>query len=136
MEIYRNSSIITMREVPSKICSWVIILITSFIIFLSIALGFKYKKYLIYEAYVKNNYIEFYVDKSFFTRKSLDEVIIEEKKYRYKVIAFEEYSYDMGDADCWKVVIEAALPNELIIENNRFTLNFLAIIIPKGFTSV
>lgn len=125
VEIYRNSSIITMREVPSKIYSWVIILVISFIIFLTIALGFKYEKYLTYDAYVKNRYIEFYVDNSFFTRKTLDKVIIEEKEYRYKVISFEEYSYDMGEADYWKVVIEAELPNEWLIENNRITLNFL-----------
>ena len=125
IEMYQNSSIIMMSKVPKKIYSWVIILIMSLITLLSLSFLFRYKKYLTYEAYINNGYIEFYVDNKFFSKSSNSDVIIKENKYKYTVIAVEEYSYDMGKADYWKVVIDANVPSEWIIENNRLTLNFL-----------
>ena len=125
IDLYRNSSIIMLEEVPSKIVSWIIILIFSALLFLSISIFFRYKRYLKYEAIIKNDNIEFYVDKQFFSRNDNKEVLIDNKKYHYEVIAFEEYSYSMGDVDYWKVTINVELPKELMIENNRILLEFL-----------
>ena len=125
IDIYRNSSIITLREVPSVIYSWIIILIISFTLFLSCSLLFKYKKYLSYESYVKNGYIEFYVGQEFFTKYASNEVIINDNKYQYTIIALEPYSYDMSEPDYWKVTMELSIPKEWIIENNRIILKFL-----------
>ena len=125
IDIYRNSSIITLREVPFIIYSWIIILMISFILFLSWSLLFKYKKYLSYESYVKNGYVVFYVGQEFFTIFASKEVIIINNKYKYTIIALEPYSYNMSEPDYWKVTMELSIPKEWVIENIRIILKFL-----------
>ena len=123
IDIYRNSNIITLRKTPSIICSWITILIISSVIFVIFSLTFEYKKYLVYDGYVKNNYVEFYADSRYFDKKT-DYVIIGEEKYQYDVVALEEYVYNLGEVEYWKVVLDIKLPHNLIVENNRFKLNF------------
>lgn len=125
IDIYRNSSIIMLREVPRTIWSWIVILIISFIFFLSWSILFKYKKYLSYESYVKNGNIEFYVGKEFFSKTVTNEVIINGDIYKYTIIALEPYSYDMSEPNYWKVTMELPIPKEWVIENNRIILKFL-----------
>ena len=125
IDIYRNSSIIILRKVPKKIVSWILILIVSSIVFLIISVTFKYKKYITYEGVISNNYIEFYVDDDFLDKETSDDVIINRNKYHYQIIAFEEYSYNLGINEYWKIVISADIPKEWIIENNKMKLVFL-----------
>lgn len=125
IDIYRNSSLFLLRKTPSKIISWILILIVSAVIFLIISLKFKYKNYITYEGIIKNGYLEFYVDNDFFNRHYFNKVVINRKEYSYQIMAFEEYSYNLGIADYWKVTIKVDVPNEWIIENNRINLLFL-----------
>lgn len=125
IEVYRNSSIELMNKVPKKIYSWVVILIVSSILVFCLSTLFRYKKYLTYEACIKNGHIEFYVDNRFFSKLSTKDVVVRDNQYQYTVVAIEEYSYNMGKVDYWKVVMDANVPNEWIIENNRLELNFL-----------
>lgn len=123
--MYQNSNIVTMRKVPVKICSWITILILSTALFVIFSLTFKYKKYLKYDAVVNNNYVELYIDENFFIKSSSDKVLINNKEYHYDVVALEEYSYNMGEVEYWKIMLDIDLPKNLKVENNRLRLEFL-----------
>ena len=86
---------------------------------------FKYKRYLKYESYIHEGYVEFYVDKSFFDKRKSDTVLINDKKYSYDVISISEFSYDYGQNNLWKIVIKVDLEQNMLIENNYFQLKFL-----------
>ena len=125
IDIYNNSSIIFLKKTPQKIISWIIILVASLFLMLVFMCCFKYKKYLKYESYIHEGYVEFYVDKSFFDKRKSDTVLINDKKYDYDVISISEFSYDYGQNNLWKIVIKVDLEQNMLIENNYFQLKFL-----------
>lgn len=125
IDIYNYSNIKGMSRTPFKIYSWVSILIVSFLVFISYSTLFKYKTYLTYIGIVKNNYVEFYANKDFFTKKSENKVMINNEVLKYDIVAIEEYSYDSGNTEYWRIVLNVELEPKMKIENNRLTLRFL-----------
>lgn len=123
IEIYRNSSIILLKKLPSKIYYWTIILIISFLIFIIISVFYRYDKIISYEAVTANSYIEFYVLEDFFDKNNM-ELLINDKKYNYQIKNIDPFTYYDSKVQYWKITIDAEIPTNWKIENNKLSLNF------------
>lgn len=125
LDAFTNSSIIIMKKTPNKIVSWITILFISLLFILVFMCFGKYNQYLKYDCYVKDGYLEFFVDEKFFNKMNNNEVLINDKYYNYDIVSIMEFSYDYGINELWKVNIKVKLDNNMLIENNHFQLKFL-----------
>lgn len=125
IDTYKTSFIATYTQVPKPIYSWIIILVMSTILFIVVAASLKYKKYLVYNSVIKNGYLELYVGDEFFNKDNSDTLVINNKKYKYKVVALTEYMYNMTEIEYWKVILEVKMPSNWIVENNQIQVKFL-----------
>lgn len=123
IEIFRNSAIILLRKLPSKIYSWTTILIFSFISFTLVSVFYKYNKIISYNAVLVNSYIEFYVSEEFFENSNMS-LLINQKYYSYEIKSITPFSYYNSETEYWKITIDAKIPKKWNIENNRLLLFF------------
>lgn len=123
IEIYRNSAIILLKKIPSKIYSWTTILIFSFISFTLISVFYRYNKIILYNAVLVNSYIEFYVSEEFFENSNMS-LLINKKYYSYEIKSITPFSYYNSETEYWKITIDAKIPKKWNIENNRLLLSF------------
>jgi hypothetical protein len=124
IKIYRNSAIILLKKIPSKIYYYNIIMIISLVFFISISIFYKYNKYIDYYGIVINSNIDIYVTESFFEKKDMS-LLINNKIYKYAIKNIVPFSYYDSEIEYWKITIEIDLPKEWIIENNKLNLKFI-----------
>lgn len=118
IDIYNDSAIILERKAPSKVFSWIIILlITS-----SIAILISFIPFSIYESYygvVKlesdNSFIIFDLEYMKFPINKYDKLYIKNKSYNYDVFDISENS----------LIIKLDLEDGLKIDNNIVVVNIL-----------
>jgi len=123
IDIYRQSSLILLKRVPSKIHSWVTITMISLILFGLIATFVKYDKYLVYDAVINDSLIEINVDKLFF-ESSNQKMKINGEFYKYKINKIEPYIYQNNKGQYWKLTISSPIPKDWIIDNNYIQIHF------------
>lgn len=125
IDIYMNSSLIFMKKMPSKILSWITILSLTFILIIIFMCTIKYKTYLEYESYIRDGNIELLVDNRFFEKIQSNKFLIKDKNYDYDIVSITEFNYEYGESSLWKIIIDADLPDNMLIENNYFQIRFL-----------
>ena len=118
LDIYNNSAIILDKKTPSRIISWITILVISLILFILVSfIPFNiYKSYLGY-MYVADNdsFFTSIIEYSDFPVKKDKKLYIKGKKYDYEVISIDDSN----------LVLKIYNASELEINNNIATLNIL-----------
>lgn len=127
IDIYKNSSLIFLKRIPCKILSWTTILSLTFVLCITFMCTVKYKTYLKYESYIREGNIELLVDARFFEKAQSNKFLLENKNYDYDIISIMEFNYEYGESSLWKIIIDAKLPDNMMVENNYFQIRFLEI---------
>lgn len=118
LDIYKDSSIILDRAIPSKIISWITILIALILLFIVFSfLPFNIYKSMIGEVNIVDNdsYIILSQEYSDFPVNINNKLYIKDKKYNYEVVKIEED----------KTIIKVDIEDDLKIQNNIVIINIL-----------
>lgn len=118
LDIYKDSSIILDRAIPSKIISWVTILIALILLFIVFSfLPFNIYKSMIGEVNIVDNdsYIILSQEYSDFPVNINNKLYIKDKKYNYEVVKIEED----------KTIIKVDIEDDLKTQNNIVIINIL-----------
>lgn len=116
---FEYSKLKIMNERPSKIVSWITILIILFVILLIISLLFKFNIYQNNIGYIDNNYnLRIIINDSSFPISKKYKLYIDNKRYKYKIIKIEKKDR------YYELLIKCKLNKELLISNNIITVRF------------
>ena len=116
--IFNDSAIKLYNEIPKKIISWITILISILIIFIFISI-IKFNTYVNYLGIYKNERV--IIKKSYSSINKGDNLYINGKKYKYKVIKIKDDS----------IILNVKLDKNLKIDNNILKINMF-----KGRTNL
>lgn len=106
---------------------WIIVLIIM-IIFIIISTMFKYNKYLYYRGVVvkeEEYFLKIYVDEKDINKIIVNELIIDDKNYKYKIKKISE-SYFIGeDSKKYKeILLDVNIKDDMKIINNIIDIRF------------
>lgn len=125
---FKYSKMRMMNEQPSKIISWLTILIILLFIFILISFFYHFDVYSTVIGYVDINdeyNLRIIIDKKMFPIKKDYELYINNKKYSYKIVDIKE------EQQYYQILINCDLESELLINNNIITIN-----LKKGKTTL
>lgn len=122
INIYYNSSIILDRKIPSKIVSWVTILIGLLIFILLFGNFIGYKKYQKVVGIVKNNTIIVLIEPNMIN-KIQRTLIINNKEYNFEINSISEDYTILDNKNYYEMILDIDLDNKYKINNNILELN-------------
>ena len=128
IDAFEYSKLKLINENPSKVISWITILIVTLVLFLIFSIFLKYNIYKNYIGYIdiNDNYnLKIYVDQSSFPLNKKDKLYINNKKYKYKIIKINLLD------NYYEILIDCKLDKNLLINNNIINLRF-----KKGSTTL
>lgn len=115
LDIYNNSAIIIDKKTPSKIISWITILI----ILSLIVIIFSFIKFNVYKSYFC------YIDKDFCIISNLEYSDFPVDKSNNLYIKGKKYSYDVIGIKNNNLVLKIDLDSSMKIQNNIIAINIL-----------
>lgn len=121
IKAFEYSKMKVIKDNPSKIISWITILILLLVIFLIISIFFHFSIFKEYIGFIdiSDNYdIRVMVDRSFFPVNSEYELYIDNRKYEYqitKINHLDQYS---------EVFIKCKLDKKVLTDNNIINVRF------------
>ena len=121
INVFNYSKLKLMNDNPSKIISWITILIVVFILFLIFGIFLKFHTYSNYIGYIdiSDNYnLKIIVDEKSFPIKNNYKLYIDNKKYDYKIVLIEK------QVGYYEVLINCKIDDALLINNNILTITF------------
>lgn len=122
INIYYNSSIIVDRKIPSKIVSWVTILIGLLIFILLFGNFVEYKKYQKVVGIVKNNAIIVLIEPNMINKMQRT-LIINNKEYNFEINSISEDYTILDNKNYYEMILDIDLDNKYKINNNILELN-------------
>lgn len=122
INIYYNSSIIVDRKIPSKIVSWVTILIGLLIFILLFGNFVEYKKYQKIVGIVKNNTIIVLIEPNMINKMQRT-LIINNKEYNFEINSISEDYTILDNKNYYEMILDIDLDNKYKINNNILELN-------------
>ena len=121
INVFAYSKLKLMNEKPSKIITWINILLLSLILFIILSIFLKYNIYSTHIGYIEitDNYnLKVIVDNTSLPIKKNYKLYIDNKQYNYKIIKIDKLS---GYSE---ILISAKLDNKVLINNNIVTVRF------------
>ena len=121
IKAFEYSKMKVIKDNPSKIISWITILILLLVIFLIVSIFFHFSIFKEYIGFIdiSDNYdIRVMVDRSFFPVNSEYELYIDNRKYEYqitKINHLDQYS---------EVFIKCKLDKKVLTDNNIINVRF------------
>ncbi len=104
---------------------WMMLLIIFLMIFLNIALNYKYHKYVKGVGYIKKIDGEYYI--STYVENLSDiryQLLIDSHEYPYDIHSISEGYYIVNNKNYYEIVLSAKLDKKLLIENNILDVVF------------
>jgi hypothetical protein len=129
IDVFNNSSIILERKTPSKIVSWITIIISAIVIFLFISIFYKYNEYLYYVGTVVKQeegfYVKLYIEADKIVNFYNNELVIDNDKIDYKIISIsDDYYHIEPGTEVYEVVIDCLTNEQSMINSNLVELRF------------
>jgi len=121
IDIYNDSAIILERKMPSKIFSWITILIIAITIFILLSIFLKFNKYETYLGIIDNNRVIIYYDSKDIPFKN-HLLFIDGKNYTYQVESVNSEAVYMESKKYYEVVIK--LEQTLDFSSNLLNVTF------------
>ena len=121
INVFNYSKLKLMNEGPSKLVSWLTIIISLLILFLIFSIFFKYNIYSSHVGYIEisGNYnLKVIVDDKAFPIKNNYKLFIDNKNYKYKVVNI------VKQVGYYELLINCNLDSYLLINNNIVTVRF------------
>lgn len=118
---FEYSKLKLMSEEPSKVVSWIFVLIVLLFLFIIFSLFFRFNIFSSYIGYVdiNNNYnLRVIIDDASFPINKNNKLYIDNKRIDYKIINIEKMN------GYYELLIDCKLDNELLINNNIIKLRF------------
>lgn len=122
IDAFKNSKMKIMYSSPSRIISWITIVLIIIISFLIISIFYKYNTYIKVISYVNINEkynIRGIIEKKDMPIKKNYKLYIEGKRYEYEIVDIKEYD------NYYELFIKCKVDKNLLINNNLLTLNFV-----------
>ena len=122
IDAFKNSKMKIMYSSPSRIISWITIVLIIIISFLIISIFYKYNTYIKLISYVNINEkynIRGIIEKKDMPIKKNYKLYIEGKRYEYEIVDIKEYD------NYYELFIKCKVDKNLLINNNLLTLNFV-----------
>ena len=129
IDIFNNTEIIMTRKMPSKIVSWITVLIIGLVIFLFISIFYKYNDYIYLDAKVLEDnekfYLQTYLNDDYIKKISKATLIVDgiEQVFIISKITPSYYN-DSNSNNIYEVLLEAPVNQKLNINNNIVELRF------------
>lgn len=121
INVFVYSKLKLINDRPTKVVSWITILIITFILFLIISIFLKFHIFSRHIGYIElnNNYnLKIIVDDKSFPIKSNYKLYIDNKKYEYKILSVEK------QIGYYEILVSCNLDDDLLINNNIVTITF------------
>ncbi len=116
---FEYSKLKLMNEEPSKVISWITILLILLCLFILFSIFFKYNLYEQYPGIIELNdhyNVKLYVDKKIFPLKKNYKMYLDDKKIKYSV-------YKINDTGTYyELFLDCQLDDNLLINNNLVTI--------------
>ena len=114
IDIYNNSGFILNKDISFYEKSWIMILISLIILFITI-MFIPFNIYKTYNGYIEDNYVCLILENNDFPVNKNNKLYIENNLYKYKIVRIEKNI----------VIIDVKLKEDVNIENNIFKVNVL-----------
>lgn len=122
IDIFKNSKMKIMYSSPSRIISWITIVLVIIVSFFIISISYRYNTYIEVISYVNINEkynIRGIIEKKDMPIKKNYKLYIEGKRYEYEIVDIKEYD------NYYELFIKCKVDKNLLINNNLVTLNFI-----------
>ena len=126
LDMFNNSSIVYMKKTNNKIISFITILIVFSILFLLLAIFYKFEVFNIYYGKVykeeDNTYVVFNVDSDFINVSKRNYLEINKKSIKCHLDSFSDNYILYNNKKYWEVTYSCELPEELSLDNNTLEI--------------
>ena len=126
LDMFNNSSIVYMKKTNNKIISFITILIVFSILFLLLAIFYKFEVFNIYYGKVykeeDNTYVVFNVDSDFINVSKRNYLEINKKSIKCHLDSFSDNYILYNNKKYWEVTYTCELPEELSLDNNMLEI--------------
>ena len=126
LDMFNNSSIVYMKKTNNKIISFITILIVFSILFLLLAIFYKFEVFNIYYGKVykeeDNTYVVFNVDSDFINVSKRNYLEINKKSIKCHLDSFSDNYILYNNTKYWEVTYSCELPKELSLDNNTLEI--------------
>ena len=122
IDVFKNSKMKIMYSSPSRIISWITIVLVIIVSFFIISISYRYNTYIEVISYVNINEkynIRGIIEKKDMPIKKNYKLYIEGKRYEYEIVDIKEYD------NYYELFIKCKVDKNLLINNNLLTLNFV-----------
>lgn len=122
IDVFKNSKMKIMYSSPSRIISWITIVLIIIVSFFIISISYRYNTYIEVISYVNINEkynIRGIIEKKDMPIKKNYKLYIEGKRYEYEIVDIKEYD------NYYELFIKCKVDKNLLINNNLVTLNFI-----------
>jgi len=122
IDVFKNSKMKIMYSSPSRIISWITIVLVIIVSFFIISISYRYNTYIEVISYVNINEkynIRGIIEKKDMPIKKNYKLYIEGKRYEYEIVDIKEYD------NYYELFIKCKVDKNLLINNNLVTLNFI-----------